>query len=254
MKMISERNKKVQKKEIMIKYLSLLIGILLIISANAQNSSNYSVHKSQKEYFDSIAKFHPAEYRKITKPAKNYSINNPNDCNLEKIVFGWHPYWSNGLEANYQWNLLSDLSYFSYEVDYLTGDPITTNGWETAYVIDDAQNNGVRVNLCVTLFYDYQHESFFANPAAQQNLIDNLLTLVQNRNANGVNIDFELIPESVKSEYNNFIINLATQFHTEIPGSQISIALHAVDWNDIYDINLLKDYIDLFIIMRDNYI
>jgi spore germination protein YaaH len=155
------------------------------------------------------------------------------------------------LESNYRWDLLSDLSFFSYEADPMTGDPDTVYNWETANVVDQALANGVRVNLCVTLFE--QHEAFFANASAQQNLIDNLLTLVQNREAHGVNIDFELVPGSQTPYFNEFLVNLADQFHTEIPGSQVSIAVHGVDWNDIYDIPLLKDHIDLFVIMAYDY-
>lgn len=233
--------------------LSLFFTFLICENSFSQKEIKFSPHKNQKEYFDSLAKFSPKEFKTFKTPVKLSPKKNTKDCSLEKIVFGWHPYWSNNLETNYQWTLLSDLSYFSYEVNYLTGDPITTNDWETAAVIDDALANDVRVNLCVTLFYEGQHEGFFANPDAQQKLINNLIELVSNRNANGVNIDFELIPESVRLEYNAFIINLATQFHAEIPGSQISIALHSVDWHDIYDIDVLKDYVDLFIIMGYDY-
>lgn len=56
---------------------------------------------------------------------------------------------------NYDWDLLSDLSYFSYEVDAATGNAVSTHGWATANVIDVAKSNGVRVNLCVTLFSNH---------------------------------------------------------------------------------------------------
>lgn len=225
--------------------------IFLSTSLFGQEYNKYSAHKSHKDYFDSLILNSPEEFNKLKKTEIIKENNKSKDCNLEKIVFGWHPYWSNDLELNYQWNLLSDLSYFSYEIDYLTGDPLTTHGWETAAVIDEAQAAGVRVNLCITLFDD--HAAFFANSTAQQNLIDNLLTLVENRNADGVNIDFELVPGNQATEFNNFLVNLATQFHTGIPGSQVSIALHSVDWNNIYDITILKDHIDLFIIMAYDY-
>ena len=235
----------------MTKYLSaLLIFGILFYNVSAQKNTKYSIHKEQLKYYNFLAKNNPEQYKELTQ-SKIKLPENKDDCNLQKLVFGWHPYWVNGAEQNYQWNLLSDLSYFSYEVDPLTGDPLTTHNWENASVIDDAQANNVRVNLCVTLFED--HAAFFASAASQQNLIDSLLTLVQSRNANGVNIDFELVPDSVATQFNDFLVNLAQQFHSNIPGSQVSIALHAVDWNDIYDIPLLKDYIDLFIIMAYDY-
>jgi len=217
----------------------------------SQEIEQYSVHQSQKEYFDSLAIYSPEEFINYIKVDEIVQKNNYKDCKLEKIVFGWHPYWSGNSFYNYRWNMLSDLSYFSYEVDYLTGDSITTHDWLTTAVIDSAQANNVRVNLCVTLFD--KHADFFDNSEAQQKLIDNLLTLVQNRNANGVNIDFELVPESEAVKFNSFLVNLADQFHEEISNSQVSIALHAVDWYNIYNIDVLKEHIDLFIIMAYDY-
>jgi len=227
------------------------ILVFVVQYVNGQNINKISAHQDHKDYFDSLAQFSPEEFILYKTPTKLQPDKHKKDCTLEKIVFGWHPYWSDGLETNYQWNLLSDLSYFSYEIDYLTGDPLTIHDWETASVIDEAMANGVRVNLCVTLFEN--HEEFFANTSAQQNLIDNLLSLVQNRNADGVNIDFELVPENEAVNFNNFLVNLATQFHAENTDYQVSIALHAVDWNSIYNIPVLKDYIDLFIIMAYDY-
>ncbi len=225
--------------------------LFLSTSLFGQEYNMYSAHKFHKEYFDSLAINFPNEFKDFSTAENIPSKIKSKDCNLESIVFGWHPYWSNGLEDNYQWHLLSDLSYFSYDVDPVTGDPTNTHEWETVSVIDSAQANGVRVNLCITLFSG--HASFFASSGAQQNLIDNLLTLVQNRNADGVNIDFESVPGSEAIQFNNFLVNLATQFHTEIPGSQVSIELYAVDWSDVFDIQILKDYIDLFIIMGYDY-
>ncbi len=229
-----------------------LIIIITFLSSNlySQKTNYYSAHKEQKRYYDSLALFNPEKYKELTK-SNLYIHRNKDNCNLQKLVFGWHPYWQNGAEQNYRWNLLSDLSYFSYEVDPVTGNPIDIHNWETSSVIDSAKMHNVRVNLCVTLFED--HAAFFASAEAQQNLIDSLMTLVQHRNANGVNIDFELVPESEAVHFNDFMVNLAQQFHSNIPGSQVSMALHAVDWNDIYDIPLLKDYIDLFIIMAYDY-
>jgi spore germination protein YaaH len=220
------------------------LGFVLSVSAVAQNDQQFSVHRHHSELFGRNIEI-------VDTHTNDKLHSNSKSCTLESYVFGWHPYWSNDLETNYRWDLLSDISFFSYEVDPMTGDPINIYNWETANVVDMALANGVRVNLCVTLFEE--HDAFFANSAAQQNLIDSLLTLVQNRNAHGVNIDFELVPGDQAEYFNQFLVNLADQFHSEIPGSQVSIALHAVDWNGIYNIPLLKDHVDLFIIMAYDY-
>lgn len=233
------------------KIITLLILTLTILNLNSQNKANFTPHKNQKIYFDSIAKNSPKEFARFQKSKKMTSNKNTKDCNLNKIVFGWHPYWVGNAYQNYNWNLLSDLSYFSYEVNYLTGDAITTHDFATASVVNEAIANNTRVNLCVTMFDDFS--AFFDNASAQQNLIDNLLTLIENKNANGVNIDFEGVLESEKDDLTNFLISLSSQFHSQIPNSQISIALPAVDWKDAFDITALKDNIDLFLIMGYDY-
>ena len=90
-------------------------------------------------------KFSGEYYKRTNKPAQKAETKSIQACNLNKYVFGWHPYWSNGLEANYDWSLMSDLSYFSYDVDANTGEATSTHSWATASVIDDAMANGVRV-------------------------------------------------------------------------------------------------------------
>ena len=172
-------------------------------------------------------------------------------CTLNKRVYGWHPYWSNGLQTNYDWAGLSDLCYFAYEVNSSTGNSSNTHNWSTATVVTDAQANGVNVTLCATLFSG--HTTFFASSASQQTLITNLINAVQARNAKGVNIDFEGMGASHNTAFTNFMINLCNQMHAAIPGSEISIALYAVEWSNIFDITALDPYVDLFIIMGYDY-
>ena len=82
-------------------------------------------------------------------------------CNLNKRVYGWHPYWNPGLEANYDWNGLTDFCYFSYEVNSATGAAITTHNFATAPAVTTALASGVNVTLCATLFSG--HTAFFAS-------------------------------------------------------------------------------------------
>ncbi|PLW98961.1 MAG: hypothetical protein C0594_17660, partial [Marinilabiliales bacterium] len=222
-----------------------LTFVLLYFSLYAQ-TTHKSIHQEQLEYYNSLG-IDGNEYYQINQPENIQESRATSTCNLNKVVFGWHPYWSNGLEANYNWNLLSDLSFFSFEVDPSTGYPSTTHGWKTSAIVDEALNNGVRVNLCVTLFSN--HSTLFASATAQQNLIDTLISLVQYRNANGVNIDFEGVSSSLKTQFTNFMIDLCTQMHTEIPGSQVSMCLYAVDWSDVFDEAALDPYIDYYTIM-----
>ncbi len=231
------------------------IIIFFIISILPQHSllsqEHVSVHESQKKFYDSLGFSTTKEYDEYNGFKLIQQNTAKANCTLNKIVFGWHPYWVGSAYLNYQWQYLSDLSFFSYEVDAATGDPVTTHGWETSAVIDSAQANGVRVNLCVTLFSN--HSTFFASSTAMQNLIDNLIYLVQLRNANGVNIDFEGVSSSLSPDLTAFMIDLCNQMHAAIPGSQVSICTYAVDWSNLFDLPALDPYIDFYTIMGYGY-
>jgi len=218
---------------------------------HAQEGSFYSIHQEQNQYFQSLGPLSTEQYDSINQFQGLAEQSRNRDCTLEKIVFGYEPYWGGSRFLNYQWDLLSDLAWFSYEVDPNTGDPLTTYNWLTADPVDSAQANGVRVHLCVTLFSS--HSTFFGNPQAQQTLIDNLIDLVDQRNAAGVNIDFEAVSSSQAQALMDFLVDLCSQFHKNLPGSMVSIAMPAVDWNQMYDIELLEEHIDLFFIMGYDY-
>jgi len=227
-----------------------LIIYLLTFSLTFYAQNYNSMHKQEYEYYKT-KQLLPNYYETINKSNFVQRSKSTRNCNLNKIVFGWHPYWMNGLEANYDWNLLSDLSYFGYNVNPNTGNANSTYNWATAAVVDSALANGVRVNLCVTLFSD--HATFFGSSTSQQTLITNLINLIQQRNANGVNIDFEEVSSTQKAPLTNFIINLSTQMKTAIPNAQISIALPAVDWSGTFDVVAMLPHIDLFLIMGYDY-
>ncbi len=223
--------------------------VLIAVSFNAF-SQNISVHQQESEYYESFGERTDAFWDSLSG-YKPLNIQQEKTCTLNKIVFGWHPYWVGSVYTNYHWDLLSHLCYFAYDVDPATGNATSTHSFSTAAVIDEALNNNVKVQLCVVLFSD--HATFFASSTAQQNLIDNLISLVQSRGIDGVNIDFEAVPSSQKTNLTNFMIDLCTQMHAAVPGSEVSICLPAVNYNGTFDVAAMNSYIDQFCIMGYDY-
>lgn len=226
--------------------------LLLLLTAKLQflTSNAQSIH--HEEYLQhKQTGISAEEYQHINQPAQIIEPRAGNNCTLNKIVFGWHPYWQNGFESNYQWDLLSHLCYFSYDVNYLNGNALTTNSWSTANVVTQALANNVKVSLCVTLFDD--HAAFFGNSSAKQTLITNLINLVQARGAHGVNIDFEAVPSSQSANLTAFMLDLCNQFHTAIPNGEVSIALPSVDWSNTFDVQAMSTCVDQFFIMGYDY-
>ena len=178
-------------------------------------------------------------------------------CPLNKRMFGWHSIGTSS--NNYVWLSISDLSYFSYDVNKSTGNannPTQISSWATDPTIVAAQSNGVNVNLCATLFNNSnEFATFFGNPTAQTTLINNLITAVIAANAKGVNIDFEgsELGSTYRNQFVNFMSALSTQLHNTVVNSELSIDLQAGYSESSTLISQLNPFVDLFIIMGYDY-
>lgn len=236
-----------------------LYFLFLLIFASATGIGQ-SLHKSvHQEQSDAYSKFNFTSEKDWDalriqengiRPKTEKTISSQ-ACVLQKRVYGWNPYWAGSAYLNYDWTLLSDLCHFSYEVDPNTGNATTTHGWATDAAVTAAQSNGVKISLCATLFSN--HATFLTNATSKQNFITSMINLVQSRGGNGCNIDFEATPASQSANFTAFMIDLCNQMHAAIPGSEISIALPAVDWSNVYDVGAMANYVDLFIIMGYDY-
>lgn len=213
--------------------------------------SQTSIHMEENQKYNAMGVMTDAEYDAISGFELMKESSELKSSGLEKIVFGYHPFWGGSKYLNYQWDLLSDLSYFSYEVDPATGNASSMHDWLTSPAIDSAFANGTRVHLCVTLFSG--QSLFFNNPVARETLTNNLINLVIQRGAHGVSLDFEAVPTSQGDNMLAYIGEFATAFHDSIPDGILSIAMPAVDWGGIFDVEVLNQYIDLYMIMGYDY-
>ena len=217
----------------------------------SQEANFKSIHQQESDYYINLGFTTQSEYDSLNSFLYVNPIYKKNNYTLTKRVFGYHPYWGGSNYLNYQWDLLSDFCHFSYEVFPETGNPVTTHNWSTSDAIDSALSNNVKVHLCVTMFSG--HSIFFNNVMAQQNLIDNIIQLLDERDAHGVNVDVEALPSALSDKYTDFIIILCNQLHTALPGSEVSIASPAVNWSGTFNIPVLNEHIDFFMVMGYDY-
>jgi len=208
-----------------------------------------SIHQQELEHYNSLGNSTEWYEQNVNTEIFPTSSERLLGCTTNKVVYGWHPYWVGSAYNNYDWDLLTHFSYFSYEVDPATGDPFTTHSWATSTAVDAALLTNVKVTLCVTLFGSTDLTNFLTNSTAKQNLIDNLINLIQTRGADGVNIDFEGIPAAQTTNFANFMVSLSNQMHTAIPGSEVSTVLYAVDWSNVFNFSIMAPVVDHFIIM-----
>ena len=228
---------------------------LLIISSFyysfAQDKDFKSIHQEELEFYNQYSCYTTNQFDSLHNFINLDKSFQSKDYQLTKKVFGYYPFWAESNYLNYQWDLLCDFCYFSYEVDPYSGDPLTTHDWETSPAIDSALANNVKVHLCITLFSD--HYSFFGNQDAQQTLINNIISMLQERGAHGVNMDVEALPSSLGDAFTDFMIDLCGQLNDTLPEAEVSIASPAVNWSGTFNISLLKDYIDFFMVMGYDY-
>lgn len=227
---------------------------LLTFSQDLFSQQFKSVMQEQSEYYAKTGLYRESSFDSLNGVNKSTTFKNKISppCSLTKKVFGWHPYWNGSVYTNYQWNLISDLCYFDYTVSSSTGN--NTNGsfaWNTASVVTVAKNNGVKIHICATMFSG--HSTFLASMTAQNTFISNIITLLNNRQGNGVNIDFEGMSASDKIPFVNFISSLNAALNSANPNYQLSVCLYAVDWSNVFDIPALNNQVDFFTLMGYDY-
>lgn len=232
-------------------FVFLILATLYSAVLISQDLSFKSIHQEESEYYSKLGLKNTLEYDSLQNFSYSKEKLNTQDDTLVKRVFGYFPYWAGSNYLNYQWDLLSDFCYFSYEVDPFTGNPLNIYDWDTSPAIDSALANNVNVHLCVTLF-NY-HSTFFGNAEAQQTLISNIISLIQSRGAHGVNMDIEALPSSQGNSFSDFMIDMNEQMMEVLPEAEISIASPAVNWSGTFDIPVLNHNIDFFMVMAYDY-
>jgi len=177
-----------------------------------------------------------------------------------KEVFGWHPYWMGKSWEQYPFELLTTISYFSYKIDPKTG--FYTNldqiqDWNTTKMIDSALVKNTKVLLTISCHGVSKTSEFLDNPERWTTLIETVKPLLINRNANGLDINFESLSYFKREKFNQFIAELDKQmtmaFEEENKRFFLSITLPAVDSRDIFDLEEIDKYVDLMTIMGYDY-
>lgn len=231
-----------------------IFALIVVYSQAVYGQAHQSMHQLTNEKYKSLDFETEAEwddYNNYTPNAQNKTKQKKRNT-LNKVVYGWVPYWAGSAYNDFDYSALTDVAYFSYEVNPSTGGYDNLHSWSTTSLVETAQSQGCRVHLTATCFGNTNNRTLLTNATARQNLIDNLIAQVKSRNADGVNIDFEAVPSDVSSELTDFMNDLGNAFHTEIPGSTVSIALPAVDWSNVFDVAAMTE-VDLFLIMGYDY-
>lgn len=177
----------------------------------------------------------------------------------DMVVFGWHPYWMGEAFQQYRFDLLSHVSWFSYDINALTGlpnNPDVVEQWKNSGMIEQAHAANCKALLTLTSHHSVDNKLFLANEYDQQEkLIEQLLVILEENNADGIDINFEQIPRGQSVNFTNFIEKLSTGLKAANKDYILSLVLPKVNWHKIYNIAALSanSNIDFFIVTGYDY-
>lgn len=178
---------------------------------------------------------------------------------LQREVLGFLPYWKldSTTRAALRYDLMSTIAYFSIGVQpngYLQRGTAAnpTAGWTNwnssamSQVISSAHSRGVRVVPTITMMawdYDFSDMSTLLNSATYRSrLVADVVTVVRNRGADGVNVDFEPVPTSLRSQFTTFVRELKAGLVRAGVGSYVTVdtMAGAATWSTGYDVAALS--------------
>ncbi len=169
---------------------------------------------------------------------------------LNRVVYGYMPYWVSDT-APIHWDLLSHLSYFSVNllVDGTIDQTSKTRlaGARYKQLRDDAKANGVKFTITITNFEPSEIATLCG--ANRTTAINTLVDVVKQNGAEGLNIDFEMVPKVAKANFVTFMDEITTRLHAEVPGSHVNLAGPSVDSSGAYDYDQLLTKSDGIMIM-----
>jgi hypothetical protein len=161
-------------------------------------------------------------------------------------VYGYAPYWQDAMDQD--WDRLTHIAIFSVGVAS-DGSLTSTGNWTGVApdVVPVAHAHGVKVDLCVTSFYDSEHAAVLPDAGRRAALVEALGRQVDAYGADGVNVDFEGLDAAYMGDFTRFVQELAARV------GEVYVATPAVDWSQAYDYPALAAASDGLFIMGYGY-
>jgi spore germination protein YaaH len=202
-------------------------------------------------------------------PEKIFSIRSTNvplvvTGKPKKEVLGFFPYWMLPDEEKINLNTLTSVSLFGLTVNAVGdidpgNDDQTQDGsmWKNPKLDDfikRARNQGLNVYLTLKCFNSSDIEAIAMSDPAQKKLIANALYLIDSKDLDGINLDFEYVgnaSEDVRDGFTRLIINLNSELKRQNPKTVLSIDTYLVSGSEkqLFNIPILAKNIDTFVIM-----
>lgn len=168
------------------------------------------------------------------------------------IVYGFHPDWiSDQAISSYQFDLLSHVAWFGYQLNVKTGGVINPGNWTTTHLVDSAHAAGCKVHLTVnTISTNGTTHDLLSNPDVSAACIDSICNWVRLRKADGVCVDFEDIDHSENAAlFLNWITSLRAALKKDNAKAELVVTTPAIPGSTTFTQLDLYKQVDFAVIM-----
>jgi len=216
------------------------------------------IHQKQQAYYQNLADSSYTYWDELTGlDGAQYSIIGDTLVLAKNIkVFGWHPHWMGSAYKNYRFKLLSHLSLFSYNLNAGDGAPFdnpeVVNSWENEDfdLVQLAHEANCKVMITISSFGKDKNRIFLSDPERQERLIEDVIRRMVNIDADGIDLDFELVPLNFEKQLSAFILRLKKRLDLVDKKYELSVVLPkvngSVNGKSLYNVKLLQNYVDFF--------
>lgn len=173
-------------------------------------------------------------------------------------VYTWYPYWMGDVWKSYDFDLISSISFLSYNIDPKTGsylNPAQIKQWRETDLLDSAKKHETKVLLSLALEGEENHLEFLKNEKSWNTTLDSITVLLENRDADGIEIEFIDIPLDLEAKFLEFVAllkdNLSYRFITK--KLILSLVIPAAPDKFPFDLVKLDESVDLFIVKGLDY-
>jgi hypothetical protein len=208
--------------------------------------------KSRKVYFRKTEGLQEIQYDDKSQAYYGKS-DKPIRLTDNREVMGWHLHWMEAECPYYPYQFFSTIGFFAYDIDAHSGactDADAIHHWLTSPVHDSARIHHTQVLLTLTSYGTDRTETFLNTPDAWMFLSDTVRSLIRQKKAHGIDLDFNGLQPGMKQRFTQFI-----QFIRNKLGDSTVITLQ-IPYNAVlaaYDLNSLKPLINTFVVQGFDY-
>jgi spore germination protein YaaH len=220
--------------------------LILLLSFTHSFTQEHSMHKADYLTQGSIVK----EKSFFDESGKDIIPLINRDRDLTHSVFGYLPDWEYLTARNYlRYDLLTHIAAFDFEVSS-SGNITNPSYWPWTDVINTAHQNGVKVILTAVNFNADAIRNIMTNPTAKMNFFTQAVSLMQQYQLDGINVDFEGLHTADRGTVvNNFMADLNAFVKSALPAAEVSFAAPPVNWSNHWILSGLAEACDYLFIM-----